>query len=211
MRKAGIILALVVLVVTSVGGLFAAAGGDPAAATPIALGTSIPMADTKMKNVDGKEMSIADVKGAKGTLVVFTCNACPWAKAWEDRIVSLGNEYQAKGIGVIAVNANDPKKVAEDAYEPMQTRAKEKNFGFPYVVDATSGVAKAFGATRTPEVFLFDAKGALVYHGTIDDNAQEPAKVKENYLKDALNAVSSGQAVGVKETKAMGCGIKFRA
>ena len=211
MKKAGIILGLVVLAVASVGGLFAAAGGDPAAAAPIALGTSIPMADTKMKNVDGKEMSIADVKGSKGTLVVFTCNACPWAKAWEDRIVSLGNEYQAKGIGVIAVNANDPKKVAEDGYDGMQARAKEKKFGFPYVVDATSGVAKAFGATRTPEAFLFDAAGALVYHGTIDDNAQEPGKVKENYLKDALNAVASGQAVGVKETKAMGCGIKFRA
>lgn len=211
MRKFGFLAVSLLVLSALAAGVFAAAAADPAAATPIALGTSIPMADTKMKNVDGKEMSIADVKGSKGTLVVFTCNACPWAKAWEDRIVSLGNEYQAKGIGVIAVNANDPKKVAEDAYEPMQARAKEKKFGFPYVVDATSGVAKAFGATRTPEVFLFDAAGSLVYHGTIDDNAQEPGKVKENYLKDALNAVASGQAVGVKETKAMGCGIKFRA
>ncbi|HKQ96693.1 MAG TPA: thioredoxin family protein [Candidatus Polarisedimenticolia bacterium] len=209
MRKTGLIVAVLVLAATFAGAAHAA--GEAAAAGPIALGTTIPMSDTKMKGVDGKEMSIADVKGAKGTLVVFTCNACPWAKAWEDRIVALGNDYSKKGIGVIAVNANDPAKVAEDGYAEMQTRAKEKNFGFPYVVDATSGVAKAFGATRTPEAFLFDAKGALVYHGTIDDNAQEPAKVKETYLKDALNAVSSGQGVAVKETKAMGCGIKFRA
>jgi len=211
MKQALIIMAVVVLAVSCVGGAFAAAGGDPAAPASLALGASIPMADTKMKNVDGTEMAIADVKGAKGTLVVFTCNACPWAKAWEDRIVALGNEYQKKGIGVIAVNANDPAKVAEDGYDGMQARAKEKNFGFPYVVDATSGVAKAFGASRTPEAFLFDAKGALVYHGTIDDNAQEPGKVKETYLKDALAAVASGQGVAVKETKAMGCGIKFRA
>ena len=211
MKKSGVPAIIMVLAAAFTGGLFAAEGSDPGAPTPIALGASIPMAEQKMKNVDGKEMSIADVKGAKGTLVVFTCNACPWAKAWEDRIVALGNDYQKKGVGVIAVNSNDPGKVAEDGYAPMQARAKEKNFGFPYVVDATSGVAKAFGATRTPEAFLFDAKGTLVYHGTIDDNAQEPGKVKETFLKDALNAVAGGSAIAVKETKAMGCGIKFRA
>jgi peroxiredoxin len=210
MKKSGVVAIIMVLAATLAGGLWAAEG-DAGAPTALALGSSIPMAEQKMKNVDGKEMSIADVKGAKGTLVVFTCNACPWAKAWEDRIVALGNDYQKKGVGVIAVNSNDPGKVAEDDYAPMQARAKEKNFGFPYVVDATSGVAKAFGATRTPEAFLFDAKGTLVYHGTIDDNAQEPAKVKESFLKDALNAVAGGSAVAVKETKAMGCGIKFRS
>lgn len=177
----------------------------------LAIGAAIPAADQKMKNVDGKEVAVADVKGAKGTLVIFTCNACPYAKAWEDRIVALGNEYKGKGIGVIAVNANDPGKVAEDGYDQMKTRAKEKNFGFPYVVDATSNVARAYGATRTPEAFLFDAQGKLVYHGTIDDNAQDPEKVSTRYLSDALAAVSSGKDVAVKETKAMGCGIKFRA
>ncbi|HEV8198879.1 MAG TPA: thioredoxin family protein [Candidatus Polarisedimenticolia bacterium] len=178
---------------------------------PLAIGGAIPMADQKMKNVDGKEIAVADVKGAKGTLVVFTCNACPYARAWEDRIVALGNEYKSKGIGVIAVNANDPEKVAEDGYDQMKTRAQDKHFGFPYVVDATSGLAKAYGASRTPEAFLFDAQGKLVYHGTIDDNAQDPEKVSSRYLSDALAAVSSGKDVPVKETKAMGCGIKFRA
>jgi peroxiredoxin len=184
---------------------------DDAAPKALAMGAAIPMADQKMKNVDGKEVAVADVKGAKGTLVIFTCNACPWAKAWEDRIVALGNEYKGKGVGVIAVNANDPGKVAEDGYDQMKTRAAEKKFGFPYVVDATSNVARAYGATRTPEAFLFDAQGKLVYHGTIDDNAQEPEKVSTRYLADALAAVSSGKEIAVKETKAMGCGIKFRA
>ena len=140
------------------------------------------LTDLKMKGVDGRETTLGEVKGAKGTLVVFTCNACPWAKAWEERIVALGNEYAKKGVGVIAVNSNDPGKVAEDGYDIMKARAAEKGFAFPYVVDATSNVARAFGATRTPEAFLFDAQGRLVYHGTIDDNAQEPGGVKERYL-----------------------------
>jgi peroxiredoxin len=201
------ILAVAVIPAVLLGGV---ATASEKAAGPLALGGTMPMTGEKMKNVDGKEVTLDSVRGAKGTLVVFTCNACPWAKAWEDRIVALGNEYQKKGIGAIAINSNDPAKVAEDAYDPMKARAKEKGFAFPYVVDASSGVAKAFGATRTPEVFLFDAKGALVYHGTIDDNAQEPDKVKERYLAEALNAVASGSEVAVKETKAMGCSIKFR-
>jgi peroxiredoxin len=184
---------------------------DDAGPSALAIGSPVPMADQKMMNVDGKQIAVADVRGAKGTLVVFTCNACPWAKAWEDRIVALGNEFQKKGIGVIAVNANDPAKAAEDGYDQMKARAQEKGFGFPYVVDSTSKVARAYGASRTPEAFLFDASGKLVYHGTVDDNAQEPDKVQARYLKDALTAVSNGQDVAVKETKALGCGIKFRA
>ena len=187
------------------------AGAQDPGPKPLAIGSAIPMAGEKMKNVDGKEIAVVDVKGAKGTLVVFTCNACPYAKAWEERIVALGNEYSGKGIGVIAINANDPGRNAEDGYDTMKTRAHDKSYGFPYVVDATSNVARAYGATRTPEAYLFDARGKLVYHGTIDDNAQEPDKVTSRYLKDALQAVSSGQDVAVKETKALGCGIKFRA
>jgi hypothetical protein len=112
---------------------------------------------------------------------------------------------------VVAVNANDPGKNVEDGYDTMKTRAHDKGYRFPYVVDATSNLARAYGATRTPEAFLFDAQGKLVYHGTVDDNAQEPDKVTARYLRDALQAVSSGQDVAVKETKALGCSIKFRA
>jgi len=180
-------------------------------AADLALGSPAPMTDVKMKNVDGKDVTIAQAKGEKGTLVVFTCNHCPYSKGWEERIVAMGNEYSKRGIGVIAVNSNDPAVAAEDDFGAMQSRAKERGMAFPYVVDATSGVAKAFGATRTPEAFVFDASGKLVYHGTIDDNMQNASAVKETYLKDALESVASGKDVAVKETKALGCGIKFRS
>jgi len=184
--------------------------GTAFAADGLSLGDTAPMADTAMKGTDGSEHTIAGSAGEKGTLVVFTCNHCPWAKAWEERIVALGNRAAEQGVGVIAVNSNDPKVAAGDGFAEMQQRAKERGMSFPYVVDATSGVARAFGATRTPEAFLFDASGKLVYHGTIDDNAQEPDKVEKRYLADAVNAVLAGSAVPVAETKALGCGIKFR-
>jgi thiol-disulfide isomerase/thioredoxin len=156
-------------------------------------------------------LSIADVAGKAGTLVIFTCNHCPFAKDWEQRIVELANTYSGKGIGVVLVNANDPATHAEDGYEEMQARAKSRGMKVPYVVDATSGVARAFGASVTPEAFLFDKAGKLAYHGTIDDNRKEPDKVKARYLKDALDAVVAGKAPAVPETKGLGCGIKFRA
>ena len=185
------------------------AGDDKAKAASLALGAKAPSADVKMKGVDGKEVAIKDVMGSKGTLVVFTCNACPYAKGWESRIVDLGNSYAGKGIGMIAINSNDPKVVADDGYDEMVSRAKERGMKYPYVVDATSQVAKAFGAARTPEVFLFDAKGTLVYHGAVDDNVESAEKVSKTYLKDALDSVVAGKEVSVKETKAVGCGIKW--
>jgi peroxiredoxin len=169
------------------------------------IGTEAPT--FTLPDTDGTEHSPG---GARATLVVFTCNHCPFAKAWETRIVELGNTYAAKGIGVVAVNANDPKVAAEDDFDGMQKRAKDRGMQFPYVVDATSNVARAFGATRTPEAFLFDKDGKLVYHGTIDDNGEDATKVEKSYLKDALEAVASGKDVAVKETKSIGCGIKFR-
>jgi thiol-disulfide isomerase/thioredoxin len=179
----------------------------------LALGSKVPaaVAKTKMKNVDGKMLSIADVSGKSGTLVVFTCNHCPFARAWEERIVELGNTYARRGIGVVLVNANDPTMHAEDGIEGMQERAKARGMKFPYVVDGTSAVARAFGASVTPEAFLFDKAGKLAYHGTIDDNRQDPGKVSARYLKDALDAVVAGKAPAVPETKGLGCSIKFRS
>jgi len=188
---------------------FAAFAALAGGALPI--GATIPMADVKMKNVDGKELDLAEVKKPAGTLVVFTCNHCPFAKMWESRIVELGNTYAAKGIGVVAINANDPKVATDDSFDVMQQRAKERGMRFPYAVDATSNLARAFGATKTPEAFLFDKEGKLVYHGAIDDNGQEPSKVENAYLKLALEAVLNGGDVPVKETKSIGCGIKFRS
>ncbi len=173
------------------------------------IGGKIPQATVKMQNVDGKQVSIADVAGTKGTLVVFTCNHCPFAKAWQSRIVELGNAYQTKGVGVIAINSNDPTNYQEDNFEVMQARAKENGFQFPYVVDGTSDVARAFGASHTPEAFLFDKSGQLVYHGAIDDD-KDIASVTKHYLHDALDAVVNGTPVPVSETKSVGCGIKFR-
>lgn len=169
------------------------------------LGDPAPSASVKLKSHDGKEVSIADVKGTKGTLVVFSCNGCPYAKAWESRLVELGNAYSKKGVGAIMINSNQG-----DSLDAIQKRAKEKGFAFPYAADETSDVARAFGAQKTPEVFLFDASGKLVYHGTIDDDSQHPDKVEKHYLRDALDAVVAGKDVAVKETSAIGCGIKFR-
>lgn len=180
------------------------------ASAQLAIGDAVPMGDAKMKNVNGKELTLAGSAGKHGTLVVFTCNACPWAKKWEKRVADIGNAALAAGLGVVAINSNDPSVNAEDGYAEMQKRSKALKLKFPYVVDATSDVARAFGATRTPEAFVFDAQGKLVYHGTIDDNANDAAAVKEAWLKDAVNAVAAGKAVSVAETKAFGCTIKFR-
>jgi peroxiredoxin len=179
-------------------------------ALALSIGDKAPKTDVKMKNVDGQELSIARVAGAKGTLVIFSCNHCPFVKAWEGRISEIGNAYRDKGIGVIAVNSNDPNAYPEDSYEQMQKRAEDRGFKFPYVVDATSEVAQAFGASHTPEAFLFDRDGKLVYHGAIDDNSKDANQVASSYLKDALNALLAGSQIATKETKAIGCGIKFR-
>ncbi len=184
---------------------------DAPAPTPIALGTAMPMADAKLKNVDGKEVTLASVKGKKGTLVIFTCNACPWAKKWEARAAKIGNDAVKRGIGVVAINSNDPARNKEDGYDVMQTRAKKLGMKFAYAVDGTSGVARAFGASRTPEVFLFDASGALVYHGAIDDNADDAGKVTKPYLENAVSSVAAGKPVATTQTKALGCSIKFRS
>ena len=207
MKLASTVFGIAILAAGATGALAAESAGG------LAPGAKVPaaVAKTKMKNVDGKMLSIADVTGKSGTLVVFTCNHCPFARDWEQRIVELANTYSGKGVGVILVNANDPTTHTEDGFEEMQARAKSRGMKVPYVVDDTSGVARAFGASVTPEAFLFDRSGKLVYHGTIDDNRKEPDKVKARYLKDALDAVVAGKAPAVPETKGLGCGIKFRS
>ncbi len=173
------------------------------------IGDKAPSTAVKMKNVDGSDMSIADVAGKQGTLVMFSCNHCPFVKAWQGRIASIGNAAKASGIGVIVINSNDPTDYPEDSYAEMQKRAKNLGFTFPYVVDATSDVARSFGATRTPEAFLFDKDGKLVYHGAIDDS-KEADQVTKHFLQDAIDAAVAGKAVPIAETKFVGCGIKFR-
>lgn len=203
--------ALAVFVALGAASVPAARAQDAPAPTPLALGATIPMADAKLRNVDGKDVTIASLKGKKGTLVIFTCNACPWAKKWESRVAKIGNDALKRGLGVVAINANDPERNKEDGYDVMQARAKQQGMKFPYAVDRTSDIARAFGASRTPEVFLFDATGALAYHGAIDDNADDAAKVTKPYLENAIAAIAAGKTVGTAQTKALGCSIKFRA
>lgn len=175
----------------------------------LALDSSIPLADLKLQDVSGKEVSLSDARGDSGLVVIFSCNTCPWVIAWEDRYVELAKAYQPKGVGFVAVNSNEAYRDKGDSYTDMQNHARDKGYNFYYTLDAGSRLARAFGATRTPHVFLFDSKGKLVYRGAIDDNSRRPAKVKEAYLADALDSILADRSVKTASTKALGCTIKF--
>lgn len=176
-----------------------------------ALNIGDPMvdADVKMKNVDEKEVSINEVQGEKGTLIIFSSTHCPFVLGWQDAMVELGNTYQDKGVGVIFINSNNPA-TAGDTYESMQKMAKAEGYKFPFVVDATSDVARNFGASKTPDVFLFDADDKLIYKGAIGEGGQKPKPGGEAYLQNALDALLAGTSVPKTESKAVGCSIKFR-
>ncbi|MBK8558070.1 MAG: thioredoxin family protein [Lewinellaceae bacterium] len=167
-------------------------------------------ADFTLKNVDGESMRLADIKEAKGYMVIFTCNSCPYAKAYEGRIMDLDQKYASKGVSVVAINSNDVTIKPDDSFEKMQDRAKEKQYSFPYLYDESQEVAKTYGATRTPHVYLLDANRVVRYIGAIDDNSEEPSEVKEKYLENAVDAMLEGRDIAVKETKAVGCGIKWK-
>ena len=180
-----------------------------AQAKPLAIGAALPKSNQVLKSVDGKDLRLNDAAGEKGTLIIFTCNHCPFVKAWDTRIAALANAAKLKGIGVLALNPNDPKTFGDDDFKTMQARAKELALQYPYAVDAKSALAKTFGATRTPEIFLFDAQKSLVYHGTIDDNSRDASAVQNHYLKNAIAALLQGQKPNPAQTKALGCSIKF--
>ncbi len=167
--------------------------------------------DFSLKNTDGKMVSLKDYKTAKGFIVVFTCNHCPYAQAYEDRIIALDKKYSAQGYPVIAINPNNPDKVAEDSYAKMQERAKAKKYSFPYLLDQGQKIYPQYGATKTPHVYVLQktAKGNVVkYIGAIDDNTEDASKVTKRYVEDAVDALIKGKEVPVKETKAIGCSIK---
>ena len=168
-------------------------------------------ADFSLKNVDGTMVSLKDYKGVNGYIVVFTCNTCPYALMYEDRIIALHNKYASMGYPVVAINPNDPSVKPGDDFASMQARAKEKNFPFKYLFDDGQKVYPAFGATRTPHVFLLDANRYVRYIGAIDDNAQNPNEVTVKYLENAIAALKAGNNPDPSETKAIGCTIKVKS
>lgn len=167
----------------------------------------------KLKNVDGKMISLADYKDKEGVVVVFTCNHCPYAKAYEDRLVALQGRHHAD-FPVIAINPNDAVEYPSDNYVAMVERAKEKSFNFPYLHDESQAIAKAYGATKTPHVYLLQnvkGKFQVAYIGAIDDNYQDESKVKKTYLEDAIDTIKKGGSPSPSETKAIGCSVKWKS
>lgn len=181
--------------------------------SPIGYNVGDITTDFKLKNVDGKMVSLSDYKKAKGYIVVFTCNHCPFSQAYEQRIIDLHNKYQSKGFPVVAINPNDKTRSPEDSYENMITRAKEKKYPFVYVYDETQAIAKTYGATRTPHVYLLQKTkqgNKVAYIGAIDDNSEEPTEVKEKYLANAIDALLANKPIAKTTTKAIGCTIKWK-
>lgn len=167
--------------------------------------------DFNLKNIDGKMISLADFSSAKGFIVIFTTNHCPYAKAYEDRIVALDKKFKPKGYPVIAINPNDPQKNETNSFANMQIRAKQKGFTFPYLIDKDQKIYPKYGATKTPHVYILEKKSSKLmvrYIGAIDDNYQDASAVKQHFVADAVNALLTGEEVSPKTTKAIGCGIK---
>jgi alkyl hydroperoxide reductase subunit AhpC len=165
----------------------------------------------RLKNIDGKMITADEIaKEKKATVIIFSCNHCPYVQAWEDRMVNLGRTYGPKEAGFALINANDPTKYPEDSYPEMIKRAENKKYPFPYLHDEDQSVARAYGATRTPEVFLFDHQGILRYHGRIDDNYEDPTRARSHELKDALEAVLADKSPSVSETPLVGCTVKWK-
>ena len=166
--------------------------------------------DFKLKSVDNKMYSMADYKDAKGFIVVFTCNHCPFAVKYEDRIIDLAKKYKSKGYVLLAINPNDPAAQPEDSFELMQKRAKEKKFTFPYLFDEGQKIYPQYGATKTPHVFLLDKNLVVKYIGAIDDNVEDASQVREKYLENAIAALEKGQEPTPNTTKAIACTIKVK-
>lgn len=166
--------------------------------------------DFKLKSVDGKNYSMSDYKDAKGFIVVFTCNSCPFAVKYQDRVNMLAKKYKPKGYILLAINSNDPEVQPKDSYEEMIVRAKDKGFAFPYLVDEGQKIYPQYGATKTPHVFLLDKNQVVKYIGAIDDNADDANDVKKHYLEDAIASLESGKDPSPAVTKAIGCSIKAK-
>ncbi len=177
----------------------------------LTIGSSIPNANKKMKDISGKEYSFSDVKKKNGLLVVFSCNTCPWVIK-NQQVAAEGYGYAvSKDVGVIVLNSNETSRGGDDSQERMKEYAKAQGYKYPYVMDDNSAMANAFGARVTPECYLFDKDMKLVYHGAITDNPKTPSESTRDHLKVAIDEMVSGKDVSMKTSKAMGCGIKRKS
>lgn len=185
------------------------------AASPVRVGYEVgdTVADFKLKNTNGKMVALSDYKDVKGVIVIFDCNTCPYSQRYNDRIIALGTKYGAKSMPIILIQPNDPELSQGDSFDEMVKQSKEKGYTFPYLFDETQSVAKNFGATNTPHVFLLKKDGAafkVAYIGAIDDNVKDPSAVTKRYVEDAADAIISGKPVMTSKTKALGCTIKWK-
>lgn len=166
--------------------------------------------DFELIGVDDKTYRLRDYQDSQAVAVIFTCNHCPYALAWEGRLIALQAEFASRGVQFLAICANDGDKYPADSFPAMKEHATEKGFNFPYLHDVSQQVAKAYGAERTPEIFLFDRDGVLRYHGAPDDNYDDPNAISAHYFRDALSAVLVGDTPEVTTTPAVGCTIKWK-
>ena len=172
------------------------------------IGSKIPY--FKLKGVDDQVYSLDAFSNKDVLVVIFSCNHCPYVQAYEDRIKDIQSDFAEKGLAVVAINSNDDSQYPDDSFDNMKKRAKEKNFNFPYLRDEDQTLAKAFDASHTPEIFLFNKARELVYHGKIDDNWKDIKAVKSQYLRDAITELIQGEEISVPETFSIGCTIKWK-
>ena len=177
-------------------------------AQSLPVGADLPMGNIKMKDVSGKDISIRDAIQQNGVLVMFSCNTCPYVIKNQQRTRDIAAYAKQNNIGIILLNSNEATRDEDDSFADMQQYAKQQNYQFPYVIDKDSKIANAFGATRTPEIFLFDANGKLQYKGAIDDNPNDAGNVKRVHAREAISELVSGKPVSVKESRSLGCSIK---
>ena len=169
--------------------------------------------DFSLRNIDNKNISLNDFKNAKGFIIVFTCNHCPFAKLYLERLNMLNEKYKSLHVPLIAINSTDSLVYEEETFAEMVKKVKEKGFSFPYLQDNTQAVAKNFGAEKTPHAFVIwkeNNQWKIKYKGAIDDNGAEPKKVTHAYVEEAVNALLHTKTVAVTETRSIGCTIKFR-
>lgn len=173
----------------------------------LALGAKCPQ--FSLTATDGKLYSLESFSSKKFLIVIFSCNHCPYVQAYEDRIIEIQKDYN-EYLSIVAISSNETENYPEDSFEKMKERASLKGFNFPYLFDESQEIAKAFGATHTPEIFLFDSERNLAFHGKIDDNWQDPKNVKSAYLRNAINELIEGIKISVPETFTIGCTIKWK-